>query len=113
MSDTKVDGDASNNEMPSVSPSPSQTSTSLPSTKQQTAAAVNVIPPPASNVETQRAPLAEAEQSEYQNLKHRGSIWDTYVEMTDVAERKRRMTRHLDSTDQSQHLADLGKLLLP
>ncbi|KAK6106199.1 anion exchange family protein [Brugia pahangi] len=110
MSNMKADGDGGDNSSKessvSASPSPPVTSSSLLSSRQQSTI-VNVIPPPASN-DTQRAPLAEPEQTEHHNLKHRGSIWDTYVEMSDVTERKRRMTRHFDSMDQAQHLADLA-----
>lgn len=115
MSNMKADGDDDGNNSnkgssvsASPSPPPPLISSSLSSSKQQPTV-VNVIPPPASD-ETQRAPLAEPEQTEHHNLKPRGSIWDTYIEMSDVTERKRRMTRHLDSTEQEQHLASLGKI---
>lgn len=107
----KSDSDGSKRSSASSSSLPPPiSSSSLPSSKQQSTI-VNVITPPASD-DTQRAPLAEPEQTEHQNLKHRGSIWDTYIEMNDSTERKRRITRHDDRIDQpQQHLADLGKII--
>lgn len=118
MSNMKADSDDSNNSnkessvsASSLPPIPITSSTSSPSSKQKSAIANIITPPAQTSDETQRAPLAEPEQIEHQNLKHRGSIWDTYIEMNDGTERKRRMTLHRDSIDQEkQHLADLGKI---
>ncbi|OZC12615.1 hypothetical protein X798_00246 [Onchocerca flexuosa] len=105
MSNMKADSDDNNDSNKGLSESTSPLSSSNP---QHT---VNIIPPPASNETTHHAPLAEPEQAEH-HQKHRESIWDTYIEMSDAGERKRRMTRNLDSTDQTQNheqnLADLG-----
>uniref|UniRef100_A0A8R1Y235 Anion exchange protein n=1 Tax=Onchocerca volvulus TaxID=6282 RepID=A0A8R1Y235_ONCVO len=106
MSNMKADSDDNNDSNKGLSESISPLSSS--SNQQHT---VNIIPPSASNETTHHAPLAEPEQTEH-HQKHRESIWDTYIEMSDVGERKRRMTRNLDSTDQTQNqeknLADLG-----
>ncbi|MCP9257852.1 Anion exchange protein [Dirofilaria immitis] len=111
MSDIKIDGGNDNNDSSNDGLSESASSIlSSPltfSTKQQPIANI-IIAPPASNNDTQQAPLTESEQIENPNQKHRGSIWDTYIEMSDVGERKRRMTRHFESFDQAHNLADLA-----
>ncbi|VBB32775.1 unnamed protein product [Acanthocheilonema viteae] len=100
------DGNSNNSNKGSLSSLPPLISSS--SSKQQSTDA-NVITPSATDETSQCAPLAEPEQIDHHNLKHRGSIWDTYTEMSDVTERKRRMTRHFDSTDETQqHLAGLA-----
>lgn len=69
----------------------------------------NVIPPTTAAIDV----LQQVSAVEPQNSKQRGSIWDTYIEMSDVADRKRRMTRQMSSVDNGNHtqqLADLGKI---